>query len=193
MTFADVLQPSFIRIRHRSLLYDAALVVGGSLLVALSAQTAIRLPFSPVPITGQTLTVLLVGALLGSRRGALTILFYFFEGALGLPVFARGMSGPVYLMGPTGGYLMGFVGAAFVTGLLAERAWDRRVPSTALAVLLGNLVIYVFGLPWLAHFVGVDKVLILGFYPFIPGDLIKLALATALLPSGWKMVNRCGI
>lgn len=194
MTFADVLQPSFIRIRHRTvLLYDAALIISGSLFIALSAQVAVPLPFSPVPVTGQTLAVLLVGALLGSRRGASSLLLYLLEGAVGLPVFAGGMSGPAHLLGPTGGYLFGFVGAAFVTGLLAEQRWDRRVQSNALAMLLGNLVIYAFGLLWLAHFVEADKVLALGFYPFIAGDLMKLALATIFLPSGWKIVEWLGI
>jgi len=192
MTFADVLQPSFIRIRHR-LLYDVALIIGGSLFVALSAQIAIPLPFSPVPITGQTLAVLLVGALLGSRRGASSLLLYLLQGAVGLPVFAGGMGGPAHLLGPTGGYLFGFVGAAFVAGLLAERRWDRKVQSNALAMLLGNLVIYTFGLPWLAYFVEADKVLALGFYPFIAGDLTKLALATIFLPCGWKIVDWFGI
>jgi biotin transport system substrate-specific component len=153
MTFADVLQPSFIRIRHR-LLYDVALIIGGSLFVALSGRIAIPLPFSPVPITGQTLAVLLVGALLGSRRGASSLLLYLLQGAVGLPVFAGGMGGPAHLLAPTGGYLFGFVGAAFVAGLLAEQRWDRQVQSNALAMLLGNLVIYAFGLPWLAYFVG---------------------------------------
>ncbi len=194
MTFADVLQPSFVRIRRRSvLLYDVALIVGGSLFVALSAQIAIPLPFSPVPITGQTFAVLLVGAILGSRRGACSILLYLLEGMVGLPLFAGRMSGLAHLLGPTGGYLIGFAGAAFVTGLLAEGRWDRRVQSNALAMLLGNLVIYAFGLSWLAHFVGANKVLALGFYPFIAGDLIKLALATILLPSGWKIVQCFGM
>lgn len=192
MTFADLLQPSFIRIRHR-LLYDVALIVGGSLFVALSARIAIPLPFSPVPITGQTLAVLLVGTLLGSRRGASSLLLYLLEGGLGLPVFAGGMSGLAYMVGPTGGYLIGFVCAAFAAGLLAEKKWDRRPQKSALAMLLGNLVIYVCGLSWLARFVGADKVLALGFYPFIPGDLMKLALATVLLPSGWKIVEGLGI
>lgn len=192
MTFADLLQPSFIRIRHR-LLYDVALIVGGSLFVALSARIAIPLPFSPVPITGQTLAVLLVGALLGSRRGASALLLYLLEGAVGLPVFAGGMSGLAYMLGPTGGYLIGFVCAAFVAGLLAEKRWDRRPQKSALAMLLGNLVIYVCGLSWLARFVGVDKALALGFCPFIAGDLMKLALATVLLPSGWKIVEGLGI
>jgi len=176
--------------RRSGLLYDAALIVGGSLFVALSAQVAIPLPFSPVPITGQTLAVLLVGALLGSRRGGLSLLTYLAEGAAGLPVYAGGTGGLVPLMGPTGGYLAGFVVAAFVTGLLAERGWDRHFVTTVLAMVLGNIVIYAFGLPWLAHFVGGAAVFALGLLPFLPGDIIKIIIAAILLPGGWKLLGR---
>lgn len=189
MTFVDVLQPSVMP-RRAAWLYDVALVSGGSLFVALAAQIAIPLPFSPVPLTGQTLAVLLIGALLGSRRGACSLLLYLIEGALGLPVFAGGRCGLAYMLGPTGGYLVGFVASAFVTGLLAEQRWDRRAPSNALAMLLGDAVIYACGLPWLAHFVGADKALAMGLYPFVAGDLVKLALATISLPCGWKMLER---
>ena len=189
MTFVDVLQPSVMP-RRAALFYDVALVSSGSLFVALAAQIAIPLPFSPVPITGQTLAVLLIGALLGSRRGAYSLLLYLAEGALGLPVFAGGRCGLAYMLGPTGGYLMGFVAAAFVTGLLAEQRWDRRARSNALAMLLGNVIIYACGLTWLAHFVGADKALAMGFYPFVAGDLVKLAGATISLPCGWKMLEK---
>jgi len=171
---------------------EALLVLGGSVLIALAAQVAIPLPFSPVPVTGQTFAVLLVGALLGSRRGALSLLAYLAEGAVGLPVFAGGGSGLPWLLGPTGGYLVGFVAAAFVTGWLTERGWDRRIHTTALAMLIGNGVIYLCGLPWLARFVGADRVLALGLWPFVPGDLIKLALAALALPSGWKLMAQVG-
>ncbi|MFQ5793645.1 MAG: biotin transporter BioY [Candidatus Bipolaricaulia bacterium] len=193
MTFADALRPSAIRPRTATaLFYDAALIVGGSLFVTLAARISVPLPFSPVPITGQTFAVLLTGALLGSRRGALSLLAYLSEGALGLRVFAGGTGGWGILAGPTGGYLIGFVFAAFLIGWLAERGWDRWVHTTALAMLFGNVIIYLFGLPWLAHFVGADRALPLGLSPFIPGDLIKLALAAALLPSGWKLLERLG-
>lgn len=186
MTYAEVLRPS---VRRYALLYDVALIVGGSLFIALSAQVAIPLPFSPVPVTGQTLAVPLIGALLGSRRGGLSLLAYLAEGALGLPVFAGGTAGLARLMGPTGGYLVGFVPAAFLTGLLAERGWDRQVRTTLLAMFLGNVAIYALGLLWLARFVGGERVLASGLLPFIPGDLLKLILATMFLPPGWKLLR----
>ena len=186
MTYADVLRPSA---KRYALTYDAVLVLGGSVAMALSAQLAIPLPFSPVPVTGQTLAVLLIGVLLGSRRGALCLLAYLAEGAAGLPVFAGGTGGVLHLTGPTGGYLVGFVVAALVTGFLAERGWDRRFWTTIAAMLLGNIAIYAYGLPWLAFFVGAGKALPLGLKPFIAGDIYKLLLAAVLLPSGWKVLG----
>ena len=189
MTYADILRPSA---KRYALLYDVACIVGGSFFIALAAQVAIPLPFSPVPITGQTLAVLFTGALLGSRRGGLCLLLYLAEGAAGLSVFAGGTAGLARLTGPTGGYLVGFVAGAFLMGLLAERGWDRRVETTLVAMLVGNTAIYAFGLPWLACFVGGARVLASGLLPFIPGDLLKLLLATALLPSAWRMLGRNG-
>lgn len=186
MTYADVLRPSA---KRYALTYDAVLVLGGSVAMALSARLAIPLPFSPVPVTGQTFTVLLIGALLGSRRGCLCLMAYLAEGAAGLPVFAAGTGGLLHLTGPTGGYLAGFVVAALVTGFLAERGWDRRFWTTIAAMLLGNIAIYAYGLPWLAFFVGAGKALPLGLKPFIAGDIYKLLLAAVLLPSGWKLLG----
>jgi biotin transport system substrate-specific component len=162
---------------RRGQLLDAILVLGASLLLALSAQVALPLPFSPVPVTGQTLAVLLLGALLGSRRGALSVLAYLAEGAAGLPVFAGGGSGAAWLLGPTGGYLMGFVAAAWAVGWLCEHLGDRSVPGTLVIMLVGSAVIYLFGLLWLARFVGADSALALGLLPFVPGDSLKIALA----------------
>jgi len=185
-TYVDVFRPLT---RRHAIAYDAALVLGGSLFVALAAQVTIRLPFSPVPITGQTLAVLLVGALLGSRRGAWSLLAYLLEGLAGLPVFAGGASGPAYALGPTGGYLIGFVIAAFVVGWLAERGWDRRLGSTALAMVAGNVAIYACGLGWLSLFVG-RQALALGLIPFLAGDVVKLVLATTIVPLGWRLLGR---
>lgn len=189
-TYADLFRPAA---RQQTRIYDAALVLGGSVAVALSAQVALRLPFSPVPVTLQTLAVLLIGALLGSKRGALSLIAYLAEGAAGLPVFAGGASGPAYMTGPTGGYLLGFVVAAYITGRLAESGWDRRALSTALAMLLGNAVIYLCGLAWLAHFTGAARAPELGLYPFLAGDVVKLIAAVVLLPSGWKILHRLGM
>jgi biotin transport system substrate-specific component len=186
MTATDIYRPS---LRHHALAYDAACIMAGSLFIALSAQIAIFVPFSPVPITGQTLAALLVGALLGSRRGSLAVILYLAEGAFGLGVFAGGGAGLLRLAGPTGGYLAGLVPGAFVTGWLAERGWDRHVWTTILAMLAGNAVIYLCGLPWLAHFVGTGRVLAAGLLPFVPGDLVKVAVAAALLPAGWQLLG----
>lgn len=185
MTLVDVWRPVVTK-THISLLYNTVLVMGASILVALSAQIAIPLPFTPVPVTAQTLAVLLIGAVLGSARGALAILTYLAEGAVGLPVFAGGKAGLAWLAGPTGGYLIGFVLAAFVTGYLAERKWDRNIFTSFLAMSIGNVIIFAFGLLILASYVGFDKVLALGFYPFLVGDIVKLVLAAFLLPLGWK-------
>jgi biotin transport system substrate-specific component len=185
-TAADLLRP---RARGQALAYDAALVLGSGVLLTLSARIAIPLPFSPVPITAQTMTVLLLGAILGSRRGSLCVAAYLLQGALGLPVFAGGTAGLAVLGGPRAGYLLGFVAAAFTTGALAERGWDRRMGSTLAAMLLGNAAIYAFGLPWLAAFVGPRNAIPLGLVPFIPGDLLKVGLAALGLPSGWRALS----
>jgi len=174
--------------RPLTLWRDAVVVLVGSWLVALVAQMSI--PLEPVPITGQTFGVLLVGAALGFRRGALALGAYLVQGAIGLPFFAGGASGIARLFGPTGGYLIGFVFAAALVGALAERSWDRRFLSTLAAMALGNLVIYLFGLPWLAWFVGWEKVAALGLIPFLPGDALKMLLAAITLPALWAWVGK---
>lgn len=177
----------------RSLAARVGLVLGFSLLTALSAQVSIPLPFTPVPVTGQTFAVLLTGALLGSRAGGAAMIAYLLEGVAGLPVFAGGRSGMGIIMGPTGGYLLSYPVAAFVVGYLAERGWDRRLVTAIPAMLLGNAVIYAIGLPWLSMYTPAGKsTFALGLYPFIPGDLYKLLLAAALIPSGWALLRRFG-
>lgn len=170
----------------------AALALIGSLLLAASAK--VQVPFYPVPMTMQTFVVLVLGMVYGWRLGGATVVLYLAEGAAGLPVFAgtpeKGI-GLAYLLGPTGGYLLGFAVAAAVCGWLAERGWDRNALTTALAMLIGNVVIYVPGLLWLGTVVGWDKpVLEWGMTPFLLGDAAKLALAAAALPLTWKLVQR---
>ncbi|GIV84905.1 MAG: biotin transporter BioY [Candidatus Roseilinea sp.] len=167
---------------------DAAMVLLGSWLVAALAQIVI--PLQPVPITGQTLGVLLVGAALGWRRGALALVAYVLQGAAGLPFFAGGASGVARLLGPTGGYLIGFIFAAALTGWLSERGWDRRFWGTLLAMALGNAIIYAIGVPWLAQFVGWPRALEVGLLPFLPGDAIKATLAALALPGAWVFIAR---
>ena len=169
---------------------ESTLIVAGCLLIALAAQLQVLLPFSPVPVTGQTFAVLFLGALYGSRRGPATVLTYLMLGAMGLPVFAGGMAGLARFVGPTAGYLLGFVVAAFVVGSLSERGWDRKPWTTAASMIIGNGIIYAFGVAWLWRFVGWEAVLNAGVVPFLPGDALKIALATILLPSGWRIIGR---
>lgn len=166
------------------------LVLIGSLLVAGSAQIAI--PLQPVPVTGQTFAVLLVSMAFGARLGMLTMMAYLLEGAAGLPFFAGGTLGLAPFVGPTGGYLVGFVLAAGVTGWLAEHGWGRNFLSTALAMLAGNVSIYIPGLLWLLPFMhyNVSATLAAGMYPFMIGDSLKLLLAAATMPFAWYLVGK---
>ena len=197
VTVADILRPCEKRWAG---FYDLALIVGGSLLIGLSAQFAVRLPFSPVPVTAQTFAVLMIGALFGSQRGGVTVLLYVIEGAAGLPVFAMGQGGAAVLLGPRGGYLVGFVVVAYAVGLLAEKGWDRQIGTTVLAMLFGEALMYVFALSWLFCLrlvfrvpIGAGSILAIGLYPFIVGDLLKIVLAAIVLPSGWKLLKFTGI
>ena len=169
---------------------DALLVVLFSVFVALTAQIKIELGFTPVPLTGQTLGVLVTGALLGSRRGTLALALYLVEGAVGLPVFAGGASGLARIFGPTGGYLLAYPLAAGLVGLLAERGWDRTVWRAGIAMLMGNLLIYLIAVPWLSFFVGsIQLAFAKGMWPFVIGDALKLTLGALALPGGWKLLR----
>ncbi len=170
-------------------LTNVGLVLLGSLVIALLAQVRVVLPFSAVPLTGQTLGVLLVAAALGRKRGVACLLTYLAEGVLGLPVFAGGAAGFAYLSGVTGGYLLGFVVAAAVVGWLAERGWDRRWYGVAAMFALGMMVIYTFGVAYLSTFVGLRQALLVGVLPFLGVDVLKAAVAAALLPLAWKLTR----
>ena len=185
LTYADVLRP---RTRPTRLAYEILLVLTGTALLALSAK--VQFPMWPVPVTGQTFAVLLVGALFGAKRGTATVLVYISEGALGLPVFAGPVAGFAYMSGPTGGYLIGFIAAAWIVGRLAERGWDRRFKTTVAAMTLGTVTIFVCGMAWLATLLEPAQVLVAGLIPFVPGAIVKIILAAALLPSGWKVLAK---
>jgi biotin transport system substrate-specific component len=169
-----------------------SLVFAFSLLVALSAQIVI--PVGPVPITGQTFAVLLTGALLGSRMGAAAIIIYLAEGAIGLPFFSGGRGGLAHLLGPTGGYLVAFPAAAFVTGAFAEHGWDKRFLTAAAAMAIGSVIIMLSGWAWFSLVTNTPMALSFQttVLTFIPGDIIKILLAAALLPTGWKLLNPGG-
>jgi biotin transport system substrate-specific component len=172
---------------------DVALMLGFSLLTAASARVAVPLPFTPVPITGQTFGVLLTGALLGGWRGFGAMLLYLAEGLGGLPVFAGGPPahpGLAQLLGRTGGYLVAFPLAALLVGLMAERGWDRTPVRALAAMAAGSLVIYTLGAGWLSRFVGPSAALAKGVLPFLPGDALKIGLAASLLPLGWRLTGR---
>lgn len=183
-TLIEVVWPSIRGMRRLIVM----LVFSG--LIGLMAHVVIPLPFTPVPITGQTFAVLLTGALLGSRYGTLTILLYLVEGASGMPFFAGGSSGWLHLWGPTGGYLAAYIPAAYAVGTLAERGWDRHWGKALVMMMVGEAIILGSGALWLARYVPADRVLLLGVVPFLPGDMVKGMLAAALLPSGWKILAR---
>ncbi len=181
------------RTRAGSLAVDAALVAGGSLFVAVLAQVVIVLPFTPVPITGQTLGVLLVGTAYGWRLGTITLLVYLAQIAIGLPFAAEGEGGldQLTLATASGGYLWGFLLAGALCGWLANRGWDRNLGSSLGVMLLGNIVIFLVGVPWLAASIGVSGIeaLELGLYPFVIGDTLKLLIAGGLLPAAWRLTR----
>ncbi len=160
------------------------LVFMGAAIVGLLAQ--LYIPLEPVPITGQSLGVLLVGAALGWKRGSAAMLLYLVIGGLGLPVFQNGAGGLSHLTGSTAGYLVGFVAAAACTGFLAEHGYERKLGHALGVFLAGHALIFIFGITWLAQLIGLHKAVELGFIPFIPGLCIKTAMAAAILPAAWR-------
>jgi biotin transport system substrate-specific component len=183
LTLADAALP------RAGALQNTILVVLASLLTAAAAQLEIRLPWTPVPVSGQTFAVLLAGTVLGARRAFLAQALYLAEGACGLPFFSGGASGLAPLLGPSGGYLVAFPFAAAATGWLAERAWDRRPLTMFLAMLAGSVVIFAVGLAQLSRFVPASGLLAAGLLPFIAGDVLKCALAAGLAPALWKWIG----
>ena len=183
VVLADLIPMRDTRVR------DLALVLGGAGLTGLAAQVSIPVPHSPVPVTGQTFGVLLVGAALGSRRALAAMALYLLAGLAGMPWFAGGTSGSVHL--PTFGYLIGFVLAAGLVGRFAERGADRSVRRTVLLMAAGNVVIYALGVTWLsfAAHLSLGTAVSLGLTPFLLGDAIKIALASGLLPAAWRLAR----
>jgi biotin transport system substrate-specific component len=208
LTLGDFLVPIRVGERASSRQRHIIMVVAGTLLIILGARISFYLPGNPlVPVTFQTFGVLFSGALLGFRRGILASVLYLVLGAIGLPVFAFdadtaayasgldtivGFDGGRIVLGATGGYIVGFVLAAALVGRLAELGWDRNLAGAVAALVLGNALIYAVGVPWLALAVSLtpEQALQFGLIPFIPGDLLKLALAAGLLPLGWWVVRR---
>lgn len=173
------------RVIPRSLATDAVLVVLGAALTAVLAQVVV--PLQPVPITGQTLAVLLVGGALGSLRGAISMALYALVGALGLPVFSEASHGLGVLFGATGGYIVGFVLAAALTGYLAERTWGKSFLGGLVSYFAGSVAVFAVGLPWLGFTLGltVEQTLAAGLYPFIIGGVIKAVIAAGVIRAGW--------
>jgi biotin transport system substrate-specific component len=163
------------------------LIIAASWLLAISAQFTFNLPFSPIPITGQTLAVLLIGSLLGKNRGAAAVGLYLIQGAAGLPVFAGGKSGFITLIGPTGGYLIGFIAAAYIVGILAELRYDKSLVYIGFSMFVGSLIIYIFGLFWLVQFVGESSTLQMGLFPFLVGDFVKILIGVVVLGGSRKI------
>lgn len=169
----------------------AVVALVGTALLTLSAK--IQVPFWPVPMTMQTYAVLVLGMALGPRLGAATVALYLLEGAVGLPVFAgtpeKGI-GLAYMAGPTGGYLLGFMVAAWIVGTLGRAGWDRSLARAALGMTVGTAVILALGVAWLSVLIGVDKAITFGLVPFLTGSVLKIALGAATLPLAWRIAER---
>jgi biotin transport system substrate-specific component len=159
----------------------------GTVLLTLSAK--IQVPFWPVPMTMQTFVVLVLGMVYGWRLAGATVLLYLAQGAVGLPVFAAG-GGIAYFAGPTAGYLAGFLLAAVAVGWLAEHGWDRSVPRTLAAMLIGTAIIFACGIAWLGTLIGLPQAISAGLVPFLLGEAVKIALATVILPFAWRLLQR---
>jgi biotin transport system substrate-specific component len=183
MTMTNSLAETLVPQARTQLAYRTMLVAFGVVLLAISSK--VQVPFWPVPMTLQTAVVLLIGASFGLRNATSTLLSYVAAGAAGFPVFASG-AGLAYMAGPTGGYLAGFLAAAMVMGWLADRGWGRGLVSAVLLLLLGQVVIFGFGVTWLAALIGPAKAIAGGLLPFLPAEVLKTGLAAAVLAASWK-------
>jgi biotin transport system substrate-specific component len=192
ITIGDFLVPIRVGERISSRARHVALILAGALLIYLSALVVIPIPGNPVPITGQTFGVLLVGGALGFRRGLAAVLLYVLLGVVGLPFFAEGKGGFSIILGASGGYLVGFILAGAVVGRLAELGWDRHLAGAIGAMAIGNALIYVIGVPWLAFVARFDATTAVqkGLVPFIVGDVLKLVFAAVVFPAAWWVVGR---
>lgn len=192
ITIADFLVPIRLsetighRVRH------LVLILAGALLIAAAAQVRFYLPGNPIPVTGQTFAVLLVGGALGFRRGIASTTLYLTLGLVGVPVFSGGTSGVEVVLGLSGGYIVGFILAAAIVGRLAELGWDRGLVGSVGAMVIGSIAIYAVGVPWLAVVADHEVVwaIKVGVLPFLPGDVLKLGLAAAAFPAAWWIVGR---
>jgi len=184
--FVDIMRP-----RQKALGYivDVLAIMSGVLLLVGSSYVALPLSWTPVPITLQTFVIFLLGACLGSKRGTLAVLLYLIEGVYGMPFFASGGAGWGAILGPTGGYLVGFGIATFCIGWLLEKGCRKQFLTTGMAMLLGLGIIYTCGTLWLALFVGFPSAIMLGMVPFFAADLIKLIMAATLVSQGWKLIK----
>jgi len=197
IALAPAAPSTLLDLLDRSRVRDTVAIVGFALLTALAAQISIPLGFTPVPLTGQTFAVLLAGGVLGSRRGGLSMLLYVALGAIGLPFYAEGTGGWTAATGATAGYLVGFIVAAIVVGLMAEYGQDRKLSTSIPAFLAGTMIIYTVGAGWLAHDLGLPlsaaagepSAISLGVAPFLVGDVFKALLAGAMLPAAWRFLD----
>jgi biotin transport system substrate-specific component len=190
-TYSDYFATRILKInsQFKQLLYDVSVVILGSILLVLSSKINFVLPFTYVPVTMQTFAVLFLSMLFG-RKAVYMVMLYIVEGLMGLPVFAKG-GGLGYLLGPTGGYILGFLAASYICGLYAEYGYSKSFVKTFSVMLVGNLLIYICGVSILLFYTGFSilKALMLGVYPFIVGDILKIFIATLVLPAGWKLVK----
>ncbi len=192
LTIADFLVPVRVGERVSPRIRDAGLILGGTALLVLGSRISIPIPGNPVPITLQTLAVLLTGGALGLRRGALASALFVALGVVGLPVFAESRHGVDVILGATGGYLLGFIAAAALVGRLAELGWDRHLGGSVGMNLLGTAAIYAIGVPWLAvtAHLSLGEAIQLGLVPFLVGDVIKVLVAAGVFPAAWWVVGR---